>query len=126
MERIWNPFETQGAPQRTLRIPIGRIAITAAVLALIEDAHVDIAPYILRHITGDWGELDAEDRAANNRALATGDRILSRYETGAASFGLSPRPDTENRPCCCPRSTKRCSLSPPTKRRRCIAYGGTK
>jgi len=82
MERIWNPFETQGAPQRTLRIPIGRIAITAGVLALIEDAHVDIAPYILRHITGDWGEMDVEDHAANNRALATGDRILSRYETG--------------------------------------------
>lgn len=81
MERIWNPFETQGGPQRPLRIPIGRIAITAGVLALIEDAHVDIAPYIIRHLTGDWGEMDVEDRAANNRALATGDRILSRYET---------------------------------------------
>lgn len=81
MERIWDPFETQGTPQRPLRIPLGRIAITAGVLALIEDAHVDLAPYILRHITGDWGEMDVEDRTANDWALTTHGRILSCYET---------------------------------------------
>jgi hypothetical protein len=35
--------------------------------------------YLLRHVRGDWGELDAEDKAANERALQTGGRLLSAY-----------------------------------------------
>ncbi len=81
MRRTRHPYETQDPPRRPLRISIGTLAITGGVMALVDDAGVDLAPYIVRHLTGDWGEMDAEDRAANNRALATGDRILSRYET---------------------------------------------
>jgi hypothetical protein len=33
----------------------------------------------VRHITGDWGELDDEDKAANELALAEGYRLLSHY-----------------------------------------------
>jgi hypothetical protein len=35
-----------------------------------------------RHLTGDWGDLDAEDRAENDRALKEGDRLLSSYKLG--------------------------------------------
>jgi hypothetical protein len=31
------------------------------------------------HLTGDWGCVDKEDAAANDIALATGERILSAY-----------------------------------------------
>jgi hypothetical protein len=31
------------------------------------------------HLTGDWGDLDDEDWATNDRALKDGSRILSQY-----------------------------------------------
>jgi hypothetical protein len=39
-----------------------------------------------RHLTCDWGVLDADDRAESNRALRDGSRILSNYlhDSGAA------------------------------------------
>lgn len=34
-----------------------------------------------RHLTGDWGDLDADDRRANDHAVRTRDgRLLSRYD----------------------------------------------
>lgn len=43
------------------------------------DWQLNAAPYLARHQDGDWGELDAHDRAANETALKTGARILSAY-----------------------------------------------
>lgn len=34
---------------------------------------------LARHLSGDWGELDPEDVAANDDALKTGARLLSAY-----------------------------------------------
>jgi len=34
---------------------------------------------IMRHASGDWGELDAHDRAVNERALRHGWRVVSAY-----------------------------------------------
>ena len=38
------------------------------------------ASLLARHVAGDWGDVDAEDRAANERALKDGSRLLSAYE----------------------------------------------
>lgn len=35
-----------------------------------------------RHVHGDWGELDPEDKEANDRAITDGTRILSAYKEG--------------------------------------------
>jgi hypothetical protein len=32
-----------------------------------------------RHCHGDWGDVCAEDKSANNRAVVEGDRVLSAY-----------------------------------------------
>jgi len=42
-----------------------------------------ISELLHRHLTGDWGDLDDQDIQANNRALRTGARLLSAYETPA-------------------------------------------
>lgn len=34
-----------------------------------------------RHITGDWGEVDAEDKRANDQSLIDGSRLLSAYRS---------------------------------------------
>jgi hypothetical protein len=34
---------------------------------------------LIRHASGDWGDVDKEDRQANNQALKEGTRLLSAY-----------------------------------------------
>jgi len=35
--------------------------------------------FLKRHVNGDWGDLDGEDRQANEQALVDGSRLLSAY-----------------------------------------------
>jgi hypothetical protein len=58
-------------------LPVGKIVATPNALAqLTED---DITAALLRHVFGDWGDVCAEDKAQNDRALLEGTRILSVY-----------------------------------------------
>jgi hypothetical protein len=36
---------------------------------------------LAKHHSGDWGEVDAEDRRLNDQALMDGSRLLSAYTT---------------------------------------------
>jgi hypothetical protein len=38
------------------------------------------AKFLGRHVLGDWGDLAAGDKEANNRAVEDGTRILSAYD----------------------------------------------
>ena len=59
--------------------PLGRLVATPGALdALTQE---QILTVLRRHANGDWGDMDAEDTASNNRALANGDeRIFSSYQ----------------------------------------------
>jgi hypothetical protein len=37
--------------------------------------------FLDRHVTGDWGEVGAEDGRLNDEALEDGSRVLSAYHT---------------------------------------------
>ena len=65
--------------------PLGNVYLTAGVAALDLDAE-DIARLLHRHQCGDWGDLDDEDKQANDRDLKLGERLLSRYDTDAGSL----------------------------------------
>jgi hypothetical protein len=41
----------------------------------------DIRSALRRHATGDWGDLDTEDRLANEQALLQGERLFSAYNS---------------------------------------------
>ena len=59
---------------------LGRVAATAAVAADVP--HSLITALLDRHAAGDWGNLDADDKAANEEAARTGDgRLFSSYAT---------------------------------------------
>lgn len=60
-------------------VPLGRVLATPGALRELALARVDGASYLARHAVGDWGEVDAEDWAANDRALLAGERLLSAY-----------------------------------------------
>jgi hypothetical protein len=65
--------------------------VTRAVHTWAEEAEtrvVWLAGCLARHLRGDWGDLDAEDRAANDHALRHGHgRLLSAYELPADLAG---------------------------------------
>ena len=58
-------------------IPLGKIVATPNALAHITQA--DIMSALLRHVVGDWGDVGAEDKQANDLAVTEGTRILSAY-----------------------------------------------
>jgi hypothetical protein len=58
---------------------LGVVVSTPSGLDALSLAEVDPAELLARHAAGDWGELDAHDRRANNRAIKDGTRILSAY-----------------------------------------------
>jgi hypothetical protein len=70
-----------GELRRPGKFDLGQtLATPGAVEAMARADH--IAPeFLLRHKHGDWGELCAEDRRENERALRQGSRLLSAYRT---------------------------------------------
>ena len=62
--------------------PLGQTVITPAALERLRQRDLEsIIPTILsRHELGDWGDLDDEDRQANDQALKDGSRLLSAYQ----------------------------------------------
>jgi hypothetical protein len=61
------------------KFKLGRLVGTPGALAALERNGVAASVYIIRHVRGDWGDLDPEDAEANEAALRDGDRILSAY-----------------------------------------------
>ncbi len=60
---------------------LGRIVATPGALAALEESSEVPWSFLRRHISGDWGSVDREDKVANVRALATRERLLSAYHT---------------------------------------------
>jgi hypothetical protein len=62
----------------------GRLAATPGALQAFRDAGDPAMGIGLlrRHLGGDWGELAAEDKDANDEAVKRGRRILSAYKIG--------------------------------------------
>lgn len=58
-------------------LQLGRVVATAGVLGKL--TRMQLVEPLHRHCTGDWGEIDDEDRATNDRAVRDGDRVLSAY-----------------------------------------------
>ena len=58
----------------------GHIVSTPGAMALVENG-VDLLVYLQRHLQGDWGDLDDEDKAENEFSVENGFRILSAYNT---------------------------------------------
>ena len=63
------------------KFSLGRTLATPGVLRVIEEAGQAPAEFLDRHVIGDWGEVSADDGAANDQSLQDGSRILSAYRT---------------------------------------------
>ena len=63
------------------KFPLGRLVATPNALEHIPNP--DIMTALLRHLTGDWGDVDEHDREENELSLKEGLRLLSVYRSAA-------------------------------------------
>ncbi len=65
----------------TKKFSLGRIVATPGALHALQDAGQSASEFLARHVTGDWGDLQDEDKSLNDAALIDGSRLLSAYQT---------------------------------------------
>lgn len=62
----------------------GQIVATPGAIEALRSSGQDAHAFPARHLRGDWGDLDDEDRRLNDEALTDGSRLLSAYVTSRA------------------------------------------
>jgi hypothetical protein len=72
-------MDTHSARESEPRFCLGQIVATPNALEHIANDEILFA--LGRHARGDWGDLDAEDLKANERALKLGGRLFSAYHS---------------------------------------------
>jgi hypothetical protein len=70
---------TIGSDEPPAIFPFGRIVTTPNVINTIPSEEMMHA--LGRHLSGDWGTLDAHDWNANERALKYGGRLVSAFKS---------------------------------------------
>lgn len=63
----------------TALFPLGQIVATPAALAALEATGTNPAALLRRHLAGDWGDVDTEDRQTNDIGVREGTRLVSSY-----------------------------------------------
>ena len=63
-------------------LPLGRVVATPGALRVLAEVGEDPLPYLVRHASGDWGDVDRYDRKENELSLEHGWRIVSSYAVG--------------------------------------------
>lgn len=63
------------------RFALGQVVGTQGAVEALNDADQDPNEFIQRHVRGDWGDLDDEDKQENEYSVQHGFRILSAYHT---------------------------------------------
>ena len=70
-------------PSGSVKVPLGRTVATPAALGTVSQP--DIVAALCRHAAGDWGDVTPDDRAANDNALKSNERILSVYRSATGT-----------------------------------------
>ena len=69
----------EGEPPKRPLFELGQTVATPGALASLQQAEEEPLTYLLRHVTGDWGDLPEEDIEENERSLEHGFRLFSAY-----------------------------------------------
>lgn len=71
--------ESEPNPEPKPLFSLGQVVSTLGALEALSQAGQDSAELLARHASGNWGELDKEDRAENDISVKNNLRILSAY-----------------------------------------------
>jgi hypothetical protein len=63
------------------KFQLGQTLATPGALRALEEAGQSPAFFLEKHLSGDWGEVNDEDKRLNDEALVDGSRLLSAYTT---------------------------------------------
>jgi hypothetical protein len=66
----------------TTKFPLGHIVMTNGIRSLLAAHQTSVnvlAPLLVRHQSGDWGEVDDGDKRQNDLSVHDGFRVLSAY-----------------------------------------------
>jgi hypothetical protein len=77
--------------QNKTRFPLGQIVATANAATRL--TAFEISDGLKRHASGDWGDIDEEDKNGNESALEQGYRLLSVYGSGDRRFWIITEAD---------------------------------
>jgi hypothetical protein len=66
-------------PHMGTRVTLGCVFVSSGALDALNAVHVPLVHFLIRHMRGDWGRLSDEDWQRNERALVTGNYLLSSY-----------------------------------------------
>ena len=64
------------------KFALGQIVATPGALEVMKVEGIDGVTLLSRHVIGDWGDLDEEDKQENELSVQKGFRILSAYGRG--------------------------------------------
>ena len=59
----------------------GQIVATPGAIEALAESGQTFEFFLEKHLSGDWGEVNAEDQKLNDQALLDGGRLLSSYRT---------------------------------------------
>ena len=68
------------SPRREQLFLLGRIVATPGALELLRRTATNPEVLLMRHVTGDWGDIGAEDARENDLSLQAGFRLMSVYQ----------------------------------------------
>ena len=63
------------------KFPLGKIVSTPGAIDALTESGQTPFEFLSRHLAGNWGIVDDEDKQANDDALIHGERLLSAYLT---------------------------------------------
>jgi len=59
----------------------GQVVATPGAIDALAQSGQEATFFLRKHLSGDWGEVDAEDWMHNDQSLGDGNRLLSAYRT---------------------------------------------
>ncbi|MDD7990728.1 plasmid related protein [Achromobacter xylosoxidans] len=93
MEKLQCCTSSSTTERRGLRIPLGQVVATPGALGLLQRANLNPFQMLLRHRSGDWGDVHPEDALANEAAAIHGHRVISTYEAAGERLWIITEAD---------------------------------
>lgn len=84
---------TQSTNQAKPLFALGQTLTTPGALVVMQGMGISPVSLLSRHQAGDWGNLDEDDKAANDDAITNGDRIFSAYRFDTVKFWVITEAD---------------------------------
>jgi hypothetical protein len=89
--KTWAEAEMAADQPQKIKFQPGSVVATIGAVEIATNEQ--IRGLLARHLSGDWGDVDAEDARANDDALKHGMRILSSYRVGNSKLWLITEAD---------------------------------